>query len=129
MTAVFRYADLDLTFAPHPVTGDVSRLFDIDAVNDAIQNLVQFKKFDKPYHPEIDSQVTDHLGELASSFTSAEIRSAIINVLTNYEPRVSIIDVLVSPDIDNHLYQISIRYGIKNISTPVTLTFPLYLVQ
>jgi hypothetical protein len=53
------YRDLDLDFTRHPFTGDVAQKNDIDSVRRSVRNLILTKRFDKPFHPEIDSVSTN----------------------------------------------------------------------
>ena len=43
------FKDLDLDFAPHPVTADVPQKTDAEAVKRAIRNLVLMTRYDKPF--------------------------------------------------------------------------------
>ena len=54
---VDRYRDLDLDFVPHPVTKDISIKTNDEAVKRSVRNLVLTNAYEKPFHPEISSDV------------------------------------------------------------------------
>jgi len=54
---VRRFTDLNLIFAPHPYSKDILTRKNIDAVKTSIQNLILTKNYERPFHPEIGSQV------------------------------------------------------------------------
>ena len=51
------FKDLNLNFAPNLVTNDVSKLTDIEAIKRSVRNLVQLNHYEKPFHPEIGSNI------------------------------------------------------------------------
>ena len=120
-----RYRDIDLSLTPHPITGDVSVVTDIEAVKTAIVNLVQLKRGDKPFHPEIGSGVRNLLFEPATSFTGVRISQEITRTINNYEPRASVRNVTAIPTADGDGYVVSIVFNIINRVEPINFTFAL----
>ena len=56
--------------------------------------------------------------------TANAIRSEIKNTLNNFEPRISLKEVLVEPDFDNNEYNVTINYIIVGIDVDTQqLTF------
>ena len=51
------YSDLDLDFTRNPVTSDVVKLTDVEAVKRSVKNLIQTNHYERPFHPEIGSDV------------------------------------------------------------------------
>ena len=118
-TRVFQ--DLDLNFTPHPVTKDIVRKFDENAIKQSIKNLILTRNYEKPFHSEIGSPVRALMFDLITPLTALTVKRAIIDVINNYEPRVELMEVepVVSPD-NNALY-VSIVFKIRNTEKPVTL--------
>jgi phage baseplate assembly protein W len=118
-TRVFQ--DLDLNFTPHPVTKDIVRKFDENAIKQSIKNLVLTRNYEKPFHSEIGSPIRALMFDLITPLTALTVKRAIIDVINNYEPRVELMEVepVVSPD-NNSLY-VSIVFKIRNTERPVTL--------
>ena len=51
------YSDLDLNFGRNTVTSDVNKLTDVEAVKRSVRNLINTSHFERPFHPEIGSDV------------------------------------------------------------------------
>ena len=51
--AVRTYTDLDLDFTRHPVTNDVVKIEDVNAVKRSVRNLVNTQFYERPFHPEL----------------------------------------------------------------------------
>ena len=96
------YSDLNLFFQRNP--NDISPLRDIDAVRQSVKNLVLTNFFERPFHPELGSNVTALLFEPADQFTGIAIRDEIQKVVEEFEPRVNNVVVQVFADIDANRY-------------------------
>jgi phage baseplate assembly protein W len=118
-TRVFQ--DLDLNFTPHPVTGDIVRKFDENAIKQSIRNLVLTRNYERPFHSELGSPIRSLMFDLVTPLTAITVKRAIIDVINNYEPRAELMEVnpVISPD-NNSLY-VSIVFKIRNTEKPVTL--------
>ena len=88
-----QFADLDLNFTPHPVTGDVGFKKDENAVKQAVKNLVLTQNFERPFHSEIGSSLRSLLFEPATPMTKEILRKTISDTIINFEPRVELIGV------------------------------------
>lgn len=119
------FSDLDLNFTPHPVTGDLTRRLDNDAIKQSIKNLLQIRHYEKPFHSEIGSPLNELLFEPITPITGLMTKRSIIDVISNFEPRVDIIDVeVISSEDQNSLY-VNLVYRIVNTEQPLTLDFVL----
>lgn len=119
------FTDLDLNFTKHPVTRDVTVKVDDEAIKASIRNLVLTSNYEKPFHSEIGSQLPALLFEPASPITALLIQRAIIQTITNFEPRVTLTDVAVRFSQDNNSVYATIEYKIINTSTPQTVNLTL----
>ena len=115
------WADLDLDFTAHPVTKDIVLKKDVEAVKRSVRNLVLTNPHERPFHPEIGSGITGILFELVSPTTAVVLQSEIRQVITNFEPRVRLIDISVLGDIDKNGYYVTIEFRVINIPNPVTI--------
>jgi len=68
-----QWADLDLDFVNHPITKDIVRKTNVEAVKRAVRNLILTNRYDKAFHPEIDGGVTRHLFGLSTAHTKHDI--------------------------------------------------------
>lgn len=119
------YSDLDLSFLIHPILNDVTPLKDIDAVKQAVKNLVLTNFYERPFHPEIGGNVSGKLFEPADRFTASEIRDEIKEVLKRYEPRVNGVNVSVYDRSDANAYTVNIAFNIIFLQTETDVTFNL----
>jgi len=123
------FTDLNLTFDKHPLTADVLTRVDDDAVKNSIKNLVLTKNFERPFHPEIGSQVTNLLFENFTPITVELVKKTIITVISTYEPRARLIDVRVAETNDPNEIAITIEFMTINTTRPITVTTFLYRVR
>lgn len=119
------YRDVDISFLPNPTTGDVRMKKGADAVKRSVRNLVMTNFFERPFHPEIGSNVRGLLFENADRFTAIELQEAIKEVIRNFEPRAQVIQVLVGLYPDNNAVTVTISFNILNTTEPVTFQFLL----
>jgi phage baseplate assembly protein W len=119
------FSDLDLGFTKHPVTHDLSRKFDENAINQSLRNLILTRNYERPFHSEIGSQVRAVLFEPANPLTAIKLKRSIEDVVTNFEPRVVLLSVDVIDQSDNNAYTITITYRIVNSTRPIKLDLVL----
>ena len=124
-----QWADLDLDFAKHPITKDIVRKTNVEAVKRSVRNLILTNRFDKHFHPEIDGGVTRHLFNLTTAHTKHDIKLAVVNCLNNYEPRVVVDDVSVTGDLDNNGFNVSIYFTVINTPEPIEISLFLERVR
>lgn len=117
------YRDLDLAFTKHPIKKDVNKHVDEMAVINSVKNLLLTNHYERPFSPELGSNVTRMLFEQMDSITSTRLEREITQVLQNFEPRVTVQKVAVSPDFDNNGYSVGMTFLISNLSDPVTIQF------
>jgi len=123
------WSDLDLDFAKHPVTKDIIRKTNVEAVKRSVRNLIRTNKYEKHFHPEIDGGVTRHLFELSTAHTKHDIDLAVRNCLKNFESRVIVTDVRVSGDLDRNGFNVSIFFTVVNSPEPVEVALFLERIR
>ena len=117
-----QWIDLDLDFVNHPITKDIVRKTNVEAVKRAVRNLILTNRYDKPFHPEIDGGVTRHLFGLSTAHTKHDIEIAVKTCLKNYEPRVTVDNVIVSGDLDKNGFNVSIFFTVINTPEPIEIS-------
>ena len=115
----FIYKDLNLFFTKNPLTNDVSKVTDVQAIKRSVRNLVLTDRGERLFHPEIGGDVKGSLFENFTPIMEVELRSAIKNVIEIYEPRVVLEDVKVNDpsgnDLDNNRLRITIQFYLDNV--------------
>ena len=115
------YKDLDLDFGRNTTTNDVNKLTDVEAVKRAVRNLINTSHYDRPFHPEIGSSVRGLLFEPITPLTSLNLQRKVEEVLTNFEPRIRLVQVLSRPDADLNRYSLRISFYVIGTTLPVTV--------
>ena len=119
---VRQYKDLDLFFSKKSESKDINKVTDIVAVKRSVRNLVLTNYYEKPFHPEIGSGVRDVLFEPMTPITAYILGRKVELVIENFEPRVSLVGVRASPDLDRNAYEITIEFYVKNAPTELAET-------
>lgn len=119
------YSDIDFTFTKKPVTGDVALSYDDQAVIRSIRNLLSTNHFERPFNPELGSNLNALLFELVSPLTATALEREISTMIANYEPRANLKEIVVSPLPDNNAYNVYLSFYIENATLPTTVTLLL----
>ena len=128
-TNIRSWSDLDLDFTAHPVTKDIVRKTNVEAVKRSVRNLIRTNMYERPFHPEIDGGVTRHLFGLSTAHTKHDIAMAIETCLKNYEPRVILNDVSVTGALDKNGFNVSIFFTVINSPEPIEIALFLERVR
>ena len=113
------YKDLDLNFGRNIVTNDVNKLTDVEAVKRSVRNLINTNHYERPFHPEIGSGIRGLLFEPISPLTSLALQRKVEEVLLNFEPRISLVQVLSNANIDRNSYDLKIMFYVIGSEEPV----------
>ena len=119
------FSDLDLNFTKNPVTLDVTRRYDEDAVKNALKNLILTSNYERPFHSEIGSPIKKLLFEPASPILGAMLKRTIQDTINTFEPRVQIIDIICVVAPDDNTVDVTIEFTILNTTAPITLELTL----
>ena len=107
-----QYADFTVQFFQHPVSNDLARITDFEAVKRSIKSLILTDKYERLLDPNIGSNVNRLLFEPVDGTTSIVLQGYIQEVISNYEPRATLEDVVIVPDEDNNAYRITIYFSV-----------------
>lgn len=111
------FKDFDLSFSVNPITGDLGTKSDVNSIQQSIKTLINTNFFERPFQPTLGCNIRGLLFELSSPVVVNDIKTVINDVLTNYEPRIDLIEIKVSDLSDVNAYNISIIYNLKNNKT------------
>ena len=126
---VRKFSDLDLNFSAHPVTKDVVKKLNDNAIAGSIRNLLLTSHYERLFNPELGSNLKKMLFEPIDNITTSIIQGMILQTIQNYEPRVTIQDVIATPDYDNDRYDIKIVFFVNNTLEPIVVSFFLERVR
>ena len=114
---VRQYKDLDLFFTKKAESKDVNILTDILAIKRSVRNLILMNHYEKPFHPEIGSGIRGILFEPMTPVSCYILSKNVEDVIENFEPRVKLVGVRASPDLDRNAYEIAIEFYVLNAPT------------
>lgn len=110
------FKDINLSLARHPITGDIATLSNVEAVKRSVRNLVNTNFYERPFHPEIGSNVRSVLFEPVSPIVATVLERHVRDVIANFEPRAELVDVIVSDNSDANEYRVQIKFFVVNSS-------------
>lgn len=113
------FKDISLSFQRHPITNDILPLKNEDAIKRSVQNLVRINIGEVFFNDLIGTNITGALFELATDDFIDPIKMEIETVITNFEPRVLLEQVVVSSYPDSNVLEVFIQYEIIGLSAPI----------
>ena len=120
------FLDVSATFQINPINSDVIVTRNENAIARAVRNLVFTIPGEKPFQPNVGSNVSRLLFENLDRITASSIQSEIEDTINNFEPRVSLTEVTVTPNFDNNEFDCVVKYDIIGIDVlPQQLSFAL----
>jgi len=119
------YSDLDLNFTIHPIRKDINKHVGEMAVINSLKNLLLTNHYEKPFMPEYGSNVRKLLFENLDIITASGLEKEITQCINNFEPRVELINLNVTPKYDDNAFQVEILFNIINRTEPVSISFLL----
>ena len=115
------YKDLNLGFQKNTATKDIQKLTDVEAVKRSVRNLINTNHYEKPFHPEIGSNLRAMLFENITPQMNHIISKNIELLIKNYEPRCRLVQVNTQPMFDRNGYACQISFYVVNYPEPVTV--------
>lgn len=114
------YSDIDMDFSANPVTNDIYKKTNVEAVKQAIKNLLRTPFYSKPFTPQYGSPVGALLFEPMDDITGSALATLIQESIENFEPRCRVDGVIAYPDYNNNLYRVQIDFHVIGVREPQT---------
>ena len=112
------FKDITATFQTNPLNDDLIAMKNESAIARSVRNIVFTlpgeKFFDEDFGSDISQALFENIDDISANIIQDQIRDSI----TNYEPRVRLIDVITKPNFDNNQFDVSIVYEIIGIDVP-----------
>jgi phage baseplate assembly protein W len=109
------WRDLDSTFSKHPVTSDVNRIFDVEAIKRSVKHLILTDFGERPFQPWIGSNIRALLFENLDAIVIRDLKDAITVLLENFEPRVQLTNLdITGLEEDNNTLRVIINFTLVN---------------
>ena len=115
--ATRQYTDLDLFFGKKSSDNDIRKVTDVQAVKRSIRNLLLTNHYERPFHPEIGSDIPALLFENFGPITGNQLSRNIEEMILNFEPRARVETVECFPVPDSNRYDVRIYFYVENLPT------------
>ena len=115
------FKDLNLDFQQNTATKDIQKITDAESVKRSVRNLININHYEKPFHPEIGSNLRAMLFELMTPQMNHVITKQIENLINNYEPRCRLVQVHTQPEFERNGYNVQISFYVQNYPDPVVV--------
>jgi phage baseplate assembly protein W len=116
------YKDIDLAFTKNPLTWDVNKKIDVNAVKQSLKTLIFTRYNERLFQPDLGSPVYKLLFEPIDPITTESIRKSIESLIQNHEPRVIMNQLDVVPAEDENSYEITLFFTVVGIPLPVSFS-------
>lgn len=106
------FKDISMSFQVNPLSNDLIALKNENAIARSVRNIVFTVPGEKMFNPDFGTNINNSLFELLDDTSATVIKDQIEYSLSTFEPRISLIDVIVVPDFDNNGFDVEISYRI-----------------
>ncbi|NDB54688.1 hypothetical protein EB169_02545 [archaeon] len=120
------FKDISLSFQVNPLNYDLIAIKNETAIARSIRNLVLTQPGERFFNQNLGSKVNQSLFENIDDISASILRDEIRNTIQNYEPRVELIDVVVTPNYGDYEFSVNVSYYIVGVDvSPQQLSFAL----
>jgi phage baseplate assembly protein W len=119
------FKDVAVNFSKNPFTDDLSVVNNDNSIKQAVKNLILTSPGEKPFQPLVGSAVNRLLFEPLDAFTADAVEDEIRTTINQYEPRVALTEVVVTPVFDSNKLNVTIEYQIVGLPIVETIEFVL----
>jgi phage baseplate assembly protein W len=123
------FRDLDLNFTIHPIRKDINVHKNEYAIINSVKNLILTNFYERPFQPEIGSNIRRLLFDNIDSIIAAQLERAIEETILNFEPRVQISNITASPKPDENRYSLQLEFFVINSPNPISINFFLERIR
>ena len=123
------FSDFLNNFDSHPINNIIARVTNEGAVKQSIRNLILTEFGERLFQPNVGSDVAHSLFEPNDIVTAENITFFIKSTIKQNEPRALLLEVIVTPDPNNYLFQVNIIFMVVNSTTTHSLDLILRRVR
>jgi phage baseplate assembly protein W len=123
------FIDLDLNFMIHPIRKDINTHKAEYAVINSVKNLILTNHFERPFQPEVGSNIRRLLFENVDVILAAQLEREIEETVNNFEPRVQVSSIIATPALDENGYKVIMEFFVINNPDPIKINFFLERIR
>lgn len=121
------YSDLDLSFMPSPLTGDLHPKTNQEALKRAVRHMFQLNRFDVPFNSSIKCNAKQYLFEGNHQLQRAALEEELRWIAKKVDPRINITDVTIEGLQDK--LNITVTYKVQSLNTQESFNFTVERVR
>lgn len=121
------YSDFDISFSPDPVSKDLSKVEDVEAVEQSLKLLIMTNYYERVFQPAVGGDVRRMLFEPLDDATLTILTQTIADVIRLFERRATVryIDVYTDKKptgefLDPNMLWIEIAFTVVNLPNLIT---------
>ena len=114
------YSDFTKDLFLNPVTLDIVRKTNEEAVKEAIKNLILTDKGERLMQPEVGSDIRKMLFENYTIGTATIIEELVRSTIESYEPRAELLSFSIVGSPDQHSVSLNIVFAVSMIEDPIS---------
>lgn len=123
------YSDFHKDLTLNPVSNDLARKRNEEAVKESIKNLILTNRGERKFQPYLGSDIQGLLFENITPDIILIIEEKVKSLISQYEPRANVIEVVATAAADDNYVDITIVFNVINSETPVTFTTTLSRIR
>lgn len=108
------FSDFLTDFKPHPITRELSRVKNEQAIKQSLRNLIMTNYGERLFQSSIGSGIRRALFDFNDFVTAEDLRIHIEQTITNNEKRVQLLDLYIEPREEQNRMLVSITFAIIN---------------
>jgi phage baseplate assembly protein W len=112
------FKDVSMSFQVNPLTNDLIALNNATAISRSIRNIIFTLRGEKFFNPEFGSGLNRLLFDNMDEISASNLRDEIASSIVNFEPRVTLLDVVTEPLYDQNAFNVTISYRIIGADLP-----------
>lgn len=116
------FSDFYKDMEQNPLSEDLALKTNEEAVKEAIKNLILTDKGERLMQPLVGGNIRAMLFENNTPATIKIIQEQVKSTIKQYEPRATLIDVIVTSSIDENTIQVAIYFYINSVDQPISVT-------
>ena len=124
-----RYSDFYTNFNKNFGSGDLARITNEDSIYSALKNIIMTRKGERPFFPEFGCNVMGLLFENYNQFTEKTLETEVRTAIENFEPRVSLLRLVIDGDPDSNKVSLILYFTILNRPETFSVSFLLSRIR
>lgn len=119
----YRYRDIEMPPKINTNGKDFKALEDVDSINNGLHNIFLWSPGERVLLPEFGLNLKQYLYEPVNESTANSIREYLQNAIVQWEPRVSVDNIEVTPFPDENMYRVQLEWSVDSVPNSSTQTF------